>query len=141
MFRKLHRHIHNVVQRLRNMASDNSANQDAELSRYFIKKDQARGVDAFEAAEKDIPQTARPENASPLAQTLAVEEGKGPSSTRFAPTPRRELKADRSEAGSEAPKVPRDAWICCHCDVVNPLAGPACWQCKRHYVCTRCHSA
>ncbi|KKY36743.1 hypothetical protein UCDDA912_g03267 [Diaporthe ampelina] len=142
MFRKLHRQIHNVVQRLRDMASNNSANQDAELSKYFINEDKARGVDSFEVAAMDIPQTARPENTSPLAKTFAVEEeGKGRSSTRFAATPRPGPRADKLEAEAQTQKVPRDAWTCCHCDVTNPLVGPVCWQCKSHYVCIRCRSA
>lgn len=137
MFRKLHRQIHQIVQRLRNMANNSNKNQDAEVSQVFVDQDRADGKDAFEAASLAIPQTARPEITSPLAKTFA-EEGKGTSNTRFTPTPRPEPKADNSDA---QPQVPRDAWICCLCDVTNPLVGPACWNCKTHYACARCYSA
>lgn len=119
--------------------SNNNQNLDAETSKFFIRSDEARGVDAFEAASLDIPQTARPDSTSPLAKTFAEleKDAKGRSGTRFTPTPRPEAKGDKSEPQ----KVPRDAWICCVCEVTNPLVGPACWQCKSHYACTRCYAA
>ncbi|KAG6367108.1 hypothetical protein INS49_001290 [Diaporthe citri] len=125
------------------MANNSNKNLDAETSKFFIDSDEARGVNPFEAASLDIPQTARPDSSSPLAKKFAEQEdeAKGPSNTRFTPTPRPEPKADKSVAEIQAQKVPRNAWICCICEVTNPLVGPACWQCKSHYACTRCYSA
>ncbi|KAI3391233.1 hypothetical protein diail_7747 [Diaporthe ilicicola] len=141
MFRNLYRRIHHIVQRVKNMANK-STNQDAELSKYFVAEDQSRGVNAFEAATLDIPQTARPGNISPLARTLAELEpdSKGSSAGKFTPTPRPEPKGP-SEARVEPKKVPRDEWKCCICGVTNPLAGLPCWQCKLHRVCHQCTSA
>lgn len=138
MLRNLHGHIQQIVQRLRNMAGHKSANLDAEVSKIFVESDKARGVDAFEAAALQIPQTARPGSDSPLKKTFALEEGKGSASTRFVPTPRLEHKAD-SEAQPQ--QVPKGESVCCRCDVTNTLAGPACWNCKSHYVCRNCYSA
>lgn len=143
MFRNIHRQIQQFVQRLRSMANNSNQNLDAATSKFFIDSDEARGVDAFEAASLDIPQTARPDSTSPLAKTFAEQEkeSKGRSNTRFTPTPRQETNADNSEAEVQEQKVPRDAWQCCICEVTNPLVGPACWHCKSHYACTRCYSA
>lgn len=134
MFRNFHRQIHQIVQRLRNMANNSNKNLDAATSKLFIDSDASSGVDAFETASHAIPQTARPGVASPLERTFVEEKGQGSSSTRFAPTPRPEPKAGTSQ-------VPREAWICCRCDVVNPLVGPACWQCKYHRACSKCLAA
>lgn len=142
MFRKIHRQIQQIVQRLRNMANNrNNKNLDAETSKLFVEADAAHGVDAFEVGSLQIPQTARPETTSPLEKTLAEEQGKGSSSTRFTPTPRPGPKADKSEAEAQPHKVPRDAWRCCRCEVTNPLAGLVCWACQIHYACPQCQSA
>lgn len=140
MFRKLHRQIHQIVQKLRNMANNSNKNLDAATSKLFIDSDACRGVDAFETASLAIPQTARPGVASPLERTFVEEKGQGSSSTRFAPTPRSEPKAGESHAEAQ-PQMPREAWICCGCGVTNPFVGPACWQCKAHRACTRCYPA
>lgn len=135
MFRNFHRQIHQIVQRLRNMANNsNNKNLDAETSKLFIDSDASHGMDAFETASLSIPQTARPSVTSPLERTFVEEKGQGSSSTRFAPTPRPEPKAGTSQ-------VPREAWNCCRCYTTNPLVGPACWQCKSHRACSQCRAA
>ncbi|KAK2601097.1 hypothetical protein N8I77_010569 [Diaporthe amygdali] len=133
------------------MASNTSNDKDAEISKFFVNEDRSQGVDAFEAADLDIPNTARPDNISPLAYTFAEqEEGKGSSSRRFVPTPRTERRftptlrpESKSEmkTSSEPQKIPRNEWLCCQCGVPNPLVGPACWQCKVHRACHNCSAA
>lgn len=141
MFRELHRHIHQIVQRLRNMANNsNNKNLDAETSKLFIDSDASRGMDAFETASLAIPQTARPGVTSPLERTFVEEQGQGSSSSRFVPTPRPGPKAGKSQAEAQ-PHAPREAWICCGCHATNPFVGPACWQCKAHWACNRCYCA
>ncbi|KAL1862716.1 hypothetical protein Daus18300_008360 [Diaporthe australafricana] len=117
------------------MANNNSTNQDAELSKYFIESDEVRGLNAFEVAALDIPRTARPGGVSPLAWTFELEqEGKGLS-------PRKSIPAHRSEAQIEPAKVPRNGWKCCQCSAINPFLGPACWQCETHVACEQCSPA
>lgn len=146
MFRKLYRYTQRIIQKLRNMASDpNNKDLDAEVSKFFVKLDEAEGVNAFESASLNIPQTARPGTTSPLAKTFAEEEGKsevkGGPNPPFTPTPRPEPKSDKSQAEAQPQKVPQGKWTCCICGVTNPLVGLTCWYCKTHHVCLQCYPA
>lgn len=125
MFRNHHRQIQEIVQRLTNMAGSSSTNLDAAVSKISIEADKAHGVDAFEAASLQIPETGRPGSDSPLSKTFALEE---------------EPKADDDQAEAQ---VTEGSWVCCMCGAANEVAGSAsqgCWGCESH-ACGKCQSA